>query len=77
METESHTRDGVSYEIVARQDGDGYVATWKCLDCGDADGETSPGYFSAAAAIVGARALLFSTHHMSNHVLPRTMQRPR
>jgi hypothetical protein len=65
----------VSYEVVARKDGDGYAATWKCLDCRDADGETSPGYSCAEAAIVGARALLFSTHHMRAHVLSNSVSR--
>jgi hypothetical protein len=76
VQIENYARDGVNYEIVARKNCDGYLATWKCLDCA-ANGETSHGYVSAEAAMGGAKALLFSKHHVSAHLAAKMGIRPR
>jgi hypothetical protein len=67
METETVVLDDVKYEIVVSKRGRDYVATWKCLDCGDAGGETAIDYLNPEGALSAAKAILFSQHHSRAH----------
>jgi hypothetical protein len=67
METVTLPLDDVTYEIVVSKRGRDFVATWKCLDCGDAGGETAIDFLSPEGALSAAKAILFSQHHSRAH----------
>jgi hypothetical protein len=76
MRSKIYTRDGVNYEMLAAQRDGNHVATWKCLRCPGASGETSGKYADLDSAIDAAKARLFSEHHSRIHVAKFAPQKP-
>ncbi len=62
--------DGIKYDIVVTKGPAGFLASWTCPKC-KVSGKTRGQSATANDASGLARALLFSDHHFSAHVMTR------
>jgi hypothetical protein len=66
MHSESHCRDGITYTINVTAQNGRYLATWSCDHCGTS-GTITREHSAAPAAVLSAKAHLFSEHHFKAH----------